>query len=214
MVDEDGDDSFKRPGSVPFNWEIRPGIPKTRKLQPIDPTLLQPPKKLPPLRLNQPPPPPSPPSSKTRPASPFDPPPSFKLKPPPDLDSHSSGPPAPYFKSSSPGRDPARRWRFVKSLFGMKKSKSGDLKSTEEEEEESTSSRSDWFYDSETMTTFSPSEEGSTSRGSVSTRWSSPKSSSSLSSSFGGGSPLKRIQSDLSSYEKQTILMMAHHRFG
>ncbi|VVB14864.1 unnamed protein product [Arabis nemorensis] len=212
----DGDDSFKRPGAVPFNWEIRPGIPKTRPDH--DPSLLLPPKKLPPLRLKPTPPPPNPISeSKIRPVSPFAPPPSsFKLKPPPDSDSysHSSGPPAPYFGSSSPrarlGLDSGgsfRRWRFPKSLFGMKKSKSGgDVKKIGQE---STSSESDNFYESET--TFSTSEDSS--RSSVSsTTWGSPKSS--FSSSSRRGSPLKRNQSDLSSYEKKTISIMAtHHHF-
>lgn len=216
----DGDDSFKRPGAVPFNWEIRPGIPKTRPDH--NPTLLQPPKKLPPLRLKPAPPsnPTSPPSSslisqsKIRPVSPFAPPPSsFKLKPPPDSDSysHSSGPPTPYFRSSSPrarlGLDSGaafRRWCFPKSLFGLKKSKSGeDVKKTGQE---STSSESDNFYESET--TFSMSEDSS--HGSASsTTWGSPKSSF----SSRRGSPLKRNQSDLSSYEKKTISMMARHHF-
>ncbi|CAA7047839.1 unnamed protein product [Microthlaspi erraticum] len=210
----DGDDSFKRPGAVPFNWEIRPGVPKTRNPQPDDPvsTLLQPPKKLHPLRLkpfppsNQPSPSPSSSSSsvssisKTRPVSPFAPPSSFKLKPSPDSDSsHSLRPPEPYWRSSSPT---SRRWRSLKSLIGLKKSsKTGDVKKTGEE---STSSESDNFYESET--TFSASEDSS--RGSVSTRCSSPKTSSpSL-----RGSSLKRIQSDLSSYEKKTIIRMARDR--
>uniref|UniRef100_A0A1J3K425 Uncharacterized protein n=1 Tax=Noccaea caerulescens TaxID=107243 RepID=A0A1J3K425_NOCCA len=216
----DGDDSFKRPGAVPFNWEIRPGVPKTGNPLPDEliPTLLQPPKKLHPLRLKPFPPSnqPSPSSSssssvssisKTRPVSPFAHPSSFKLKPPPDSDSsHSLGPPEPYWRSSSPrGRldsgTSSRRWRALKSLIGLKKSKTGDVKKTGEE---STSSESDNFYESET--TFSPSEDSS--RGSVSTRCGSPKSSSpSL-----RGSSLKRIQSDLSSYEKKTIIMMARDR--
>ncbi|KFK44276.1 hypothetical protein AALP_AA1G237300 [Arabis alpina] len=209
----DGDDSFKRPGAVPFKWEIRPGIPKTRPDH--DPSLLQPPKKLPPLRLN--PTPPSITGTKIRPVSPFAPPSSsFKLKPPPDSDSYSNspGPPTPYFKSSSPrarlGLDSGasfRRWRFPKSLFGMKKSKSnGDVKKTSQE---STSSESDNFYESES--TFSTSEESS--RGSVSsTTWGSPRSSFSTSSSR-RASPLKRNQSDLSSYEKKTISTMAQNRY-
>ncbi|ESQ34628.1 hypothetical protein EUTSA_v10009307mg [Eutrema salsugineum] len=211
----DGEGSFKRPGAVPFNWEIRPGVPKTRNTQPDDPTLLQPPKKLPPLRLKQLPPsnqpsPSSPSSSiiydsKTRPASPFAPPSSlFKLKPHPDSDHHSLRPPTPYWRFSSPragldSGDSLRRWRFLKSLVGLKKSK-------KKTGEESTSSDSDIFYESET--TFSPSEGSS--RGSVSTRRGSPKSS--LSSRR--GSPLKRHQSDLSSYDKKTILMMARDRLA
>lgn len=31
------DDSFKKPGAVPFKWEIRPGVPKVRN-QPKQPT--------------------------------------------------------------------------------------------------------------------------------------------------------------------------------
>ncbi|CAN6853024.1 unnamed protein product, partial [Brassica oleracea var. botrytis] len=102
------DDSFKRPGTVPFSWEIRPGVPKT---PPGNTPLLQlqPPNYLSPLRLkplshSQPflPPALSPPSSsfisksKSRSLSPLAP--SFstpsKLKPPPRSHSgfYSSGP--------------------------------------------------------------------------------------------------------------------------
>lgn len=212
-----GDESFKRPGAVPFTWEIRPGVPKTRNHQTDhDPTLLQPPKKLPPLRLKPLPPSPSSSSSlssfsKTRPASPFDPPSSFKLKPSPDSTSHSSRPPSPYFRSSSPRAGlnfgDALPKCFPKSLFGLTKSKSGFFKKTGEE---SSSSESDNFYESET--TFTPSEDSSQRSVSSSTRWSSPKSS--FSSSSRRGSPLRRNKSDLSSYEKKTILMMARSRLG
>ncbi|KAG7597857.1 hypothetical protein ISN44_As06g021650 [Arabidopsis suecica] len=206
----DGDDSFKRPGAVPFKWEIRPGVPKTRPGDDDQPTLLQPPNKLPPVKLKPFPPSnsPSPSSpffseSRSRPVSPFAPPPSsFKLKSPSDSDSNCSGPPTPYFRSSSPragGSLP--RCFFPKSLFGLK-SKSGDLKKTGQE-----SSESDNFYES--GTTFSPSEDSS--HGSaVSSRWGSPISSF----SSRRGSPLKRTDSDLSSYEKKTILMMARSRLG
>ncbi|CAN8292006.1 unnamed protein product [Cochlearia groenlandica] len=212
MVVDDEEGTFKREGAVPFNWEIRPGVPKTR---PDDPTLPLPPHlRLKPLPPSNPPPPPS--SStysisdfKTRPDSPFAPPPS-SFKPSPDPRFHCSGPLTPYFRSLEKldSGSASRRWRYVKSLFGSKKKKSsksgGDSKKSGQE---STSSESDNFYESET--TFSTS--GESSRGSVSTRWSSPKSS--LSSSR-RGSPLKRNQSDLSSYEKKTIIMMARYRLG
>lgn len=205
----DGDDSFKRPGAVPFKWEVRPGVPKTR---PGDdhPTLLQPPNKLAPLKLKQSPPSnsPSPSSSssffsesRSRPVSPFAPPSSFKLKSPSDSDSHCSGPPTPYFRSSSPRAGSSLpRCFFPKSLFGLKKSKSGDVKKSGQE---SSSSDSEFY---ESGTTFSPSEDSS-SQGSGSSRWGSPKSSFS-------SRPLKRTDSDLSSYEKKTILMMARSRLG
>lgn len=125
------DDSFKRPGTVPFSWEIRPGVPKTRMSQPGNSntnttTILHPPKKLSPLRLkplshSQPlfPPALSPPSSsfisnsKSRPLSPLTPP-SFsstpsKLKPPPP--SHSGFySPGPSFRSSP--RAFSERWQL------------------------------------------------------------------------------------------------------
>ncbi|CAH2033549.1 unnamed protein product [Thlaspi arvense] len=202
----DGEASFKRPGSVPFDWEIRPGVPRTRDPQPHQPSRLQPPKNLPPLRLKQLPPsnPPSPSlsssssslsDSKTRRVSPFAPP--TPLKPCPG--SHSSGPPTPYWRSSSARRpsfnsgDGLRRWRFLKSLIGLKKSKSGDSKKTGEE---SSSSGSENFYDLES--TFTPSSEGSSRSGLSS--WGSPKSSFSpppLDSS------LKRQTSDLGFYVKK-----------
>ncbi|KAG2303514.1 hypothetical protein Bca4012_062263 [Brassica carinata] len=198
MVDDDGEGSFKKPGAVPFNWEIRPGIPKTPDGVDV-PTLLQPPKKLSPLRLKQLQPPSSLPSSpRPRAVSPFAPPPPY-LKPKPTP--ASSGPPSPYWRSSSV-RDSGSalpRWRLLKSLIGgMKKSKSrGDAKRTGDQD--STSSESGEFYES--GTTFSPSEGSS--RGSVATSWSSSSSSS-----------LKRNESDLSSSERKVMLMMAREHLG
>lgn len=206
--DDDGESSFKRPGAVPFNWEIRPGIPKTRDLTPDGgydvPTLLQPPKKLSPLQLKQLPPSSSssPPSSpRPRAVSPFAPPPPYvKAKPRPA----SSGPPSPYWRSSSArvSGSALPRWRLLKSLIGMKKkSKSRDVRKNGDED--STSSESGEFY--ETGTTFSPSEGGS-SKGSVATSWSSSSSSSSPS--------LKRNESDLNSSERKVMLMMARAHLG
>ncbi|KAL1208019.1 hypothetical protein V5N11_022059 [Cardamine amara subsp. amara] len=206
-----GDDSFKRPGAVPFNWEIRPGVPKTQPDDDDVPTLIQPPKKLPPLRLKPLSLSPSPSlsssssssyiyDSKSRPVSPFAPP-SFKLKPSP-----SSRPLTPYFPSSSTRNglifgDALPRC-FPKSLFGLKKSKNDDVKKTGQVSSPSSStSESDDFYESET--TFTPSEESSQrSVTSSSTRRSSPKSF--LSSRSLRGSPLRRNKSDLSSYLMRT----------
>ncbi|CAN6886998.1 unnamed protein product [Brassica oleracea] len=203
MVDDDGGDgSFKRPGAVPFNWEIRPGIPKTATKDDV-PTLLQPPKKLHPLRLQQLSPPSSP---RPRAVSPFAPPPPYvKPKPP-----SASGPPSPYWRSSSArgkleSGSPLRRWRLLKSLIGLKKSiKSRDVKK-KDGDQDLMSSQSDEFYES--GTTFSQSEGSS--RGSVGTSWSSPHSSLSSSSSS-----LKRNESDLSSSEKKVMLMMARAHLG
>ncbi|KAF8103584.1 hypothetical protein N665_0188s0511 [Sinapis alba] len=122
------DDSFKRQGTVPFSWEVRPGVPKTQVSQPGtgNTPLLHPPKKLSPLRLkplshSQPlfPPALSPPSSsfistsKSRSLSPLAP--SFstpsKLKPPPP--SQSGGglySPAPSFRSTP--RAFSERWQL------------------------------------------------------------------------------------------------------
>ena len=76
------DDSFKKPGAVPFKWEIRPGVPKVQKLKKQQE---QSPQK---QKQQKKPPPPLPP-----PASPFinqlalptprGPPHQQKLKPPP-----------------------------------------------------------------------------------------------------------------------------------
>lgn len=207
--DDDGESSFKRPGAVPFNWEIRPGIPKTRDPTPDDgydvPTLLQPPKKLSPLQLKQLPPSSSssPPSSpRPRAVSPFAPPPPYvKARPRPA----SSGPPSPYWRSSSArvSGSALPRWRLLKSMIGgmKKKSKSRDVRKNGDED--SASSESGEFY--ETGTTFSPSEGGS-SRGSVATSWSSSSSSSSPS--------LKRNESDLNSSERKVMLMMARAHLG
>ncbi|KAJ0241443.1 hypothetical protein HA466_0218400 [Hirschfeldia incana] len=130
------DDSFKRPGSVPFSWEVRPGVPKTRVSQPGTGTgngnapLLQPPKKLSPLRLkplsrshSQPlfPPALSPPSSsfissrsKSRSPSPLAPsfPTPSKLKPPPPSQSGLYSP-APSFRSTP--RAFSERWQLNRS---------------------------------------------------------------------------------------------------
>ncbi|KAJ0257558.1 hypothetical protein HA466_0084060 [Hirschfeldia incana] len=200
MVDDDGEGSFKKPGAVPFNWEIRPGIPKTRDPTPDDvPTLLQPPKKLSNLRLKQLPPSSSSSPPRPRAVSPFAPPtPYFKAKPPPS----PSGPPAPYWRSSSARVNGSAlpRWRLLKSLIGgMKKSKSR-RDARKNGDEDSTSSESGEFSLS--------TSEGSSSRGSVGTSWSSPRSSSSSSS-------LKRNESeDLSSSERKVVLMMARAHLG
>ncbi|GAV71920.1 hypothetical protein CFOL_v3_15409 [Cephalotus follicularis] len=105
------DDSFKKPGAIPFNWEIRPGVPK------IQQQLQQ---KQPPPSL--PSPSPSPPFHRYR-ASP--PPPHFtpyrqssiqsprKLKPPPISGSHSLNQSKPRTNSfRSVPRSRSERWRF------------------------------------------------------------------------------------------------------
>lgn len=194
---EDGDQGpFKRPGAVPFNWEIRPGIPKIRTQHHDDgPILLQPPKKLSSLRITKPPP--SPPLSSPA-VSPFAPPSSFKLKP--RQDSHSSGrPPTPYWRCSSArattldsGTAAAlRQWSHFKSYLQFKKSKkTPDVKKNTglDSTKTKTMEESDVFYDSET--TFSPS--------------------SPLSSYL----RMKRNESDLSSSEKRIILMMERDRLN
>ncbi|WCJ44401.1 hydroxyproline-rich glycoprotein family protein [Euphorbia peplus] len=66
------DDSFTKPGSIPFKWEIRPGVPKIQTQQKQYRKQLSPPSL----------PSPSPPFTPRR--SPFpSPPPHRKLKPPP-----------------------------------------------------------------------------------------------------------------------------------
>ncbi|KAG5245952.1 hypothetical protein OIU76_001853 [Salix suchowensis] len=97
------DDSFKKPGSVPFKWEIRPGVPKIQqqlqqkqqKKELLPPTL----------------PSPSPPFSHRRPS----PPPQVqkqKLKPPP-AKSIFLPPPEPRAHSfRSVPRSRSERWRF------------------------------------------------------------------------------------------------------
>ncbi|KAF8109885.1 hypothetical protein N665_0089s0006 [Sinapis alba] len=198
MVELDGDEGpFKRPGAVPFNWEIRPGIPKIRT-QPDDsagPTLLQPPKKLSPLIITK-----LPPSAPA--VSPFalPPPSSFKLKPRPD--SHSSGPPHWRCSSARPTKldsgtaTALRRWSLFKSLLRFKKSKTTpDVKNNTGFDSTTTSlEESDVFYDSKTKTTTFPPSEPST-----------------LSSSC---FRMKRNESDLSSSEKRIILMMERDRLN
>ncbi|EEF42117.1 probable ion channel CASTOR [Ricinus communis] len=96
------DDSFKKPGAVPFKWEIRPGVPKIQHHQ--QPKQLSPPKL----------PSPSPPFNLRRPSvSPLPTPqPQLKLKPPP------AGfiflpPPEPRTHSfRSAPRTRSERWRF------------------------------------------------------------------------------------------------------
>ncbi|KFK42135.1 hypothetical protein AALP_AA2G215700 [Arabis alpina] len=138
MTIVDVDDSFKRPGTIPFSWEIRPGVPKTRPGNNNNTTTTtnllllhhHPHKKLSPLRLKPlshsksqplllPPPALSPPSSsfisnsKTRSLSSPLTPPSFsttpsKLKPPPP--SHGGFySPGPSFRSSP--RAFSERWQ-------------------------------------------------------------------------------------------------------
>ncbi|CAH8354670.1 unnamed protein product [Eruca vesicaria subsp. sativa] len=115
------DDTFKRQGSIPFSWEIRPGVPKTQVSQPENAPFLQPPKKLSPLRLkprshSQPllPPALSPPSSsfisksRSSPVTPSFPTPS-KLKPPPPSQSRLYSP-TPSFRSTP--RAFSERWRL------------------------------------------------------------------------------------------------------
>ncbi|CAH8305219.1 unnamed protein product [Eruca vesicaria subsp. sativa] len=190
------DDSFKRPGTVPFSWEIRPGVPKTRPEN--TPPLLQPPKKLSPLRLkplshSQPllPPALSPPSSsfistsKSRSQSPLTP--SFstpsKLKPPPP--SHSGFySPGPSFRSSP--RAFSERWQLNRPnrVRPGSESESRDVLAFAglgcfptpkfRLRKNKTGSKLERGYcsDMETMSPWTVS-----SRRSVSTRWDSPKSS-------------------------------------
>ncbi|KAF8092639.1 hypothetical protein N665_0407s0019 [Sinapis alba] len=196
------DDSFKRPGTVPFSWEIRPGVPKTR---PENTPLLQPPKKLSPLRLkplshhSQPflPPALSPPSSsfisssKTRSSSPLTP--SFstpsKLKPPPP--SHSGFySPGPSFRSSPrafserwqvnrlnrvrPGSESEPRPGLAFAGLGCFPTPKFSLRKDKSSSRRKTGSRLERGYcsDMETMSRWTFS-----SRRSVSPRWDSPKSS-------------------------------------
>ncbi|KAG2254943.1 hypothetical protein Bca52824_085079 [Brassica carinata] len=174
------DDSFKRPGTVPFSWEVRPGVPKTRVFnpEPEPETLLfsslprNSPLRLKPLSHSQPlfPPALSPPSSsfisssKSRSLSPLAPsfPTPSKLKPPPPSQSGLYSP-APSFRSTP--RAFSERWQLNRS------------DRAEEEQDrwsEKTGSRSDREYcsDMETMSPWTVS-----SRRSVSPRWDSPKSS-------------------------------------
>ncbi|KAK9271422.1 hypothetical protein L1049_027012 [Liquidambar formosana] len=98
------DDSFKKPGAVPFKWEIRPGVPKVQQPQP------QPPR--PP-----PPPPPQEPSNHHRtssnPPQKLRPPPSGSyFHPPPELRTRS-------FRSAPRSRSHSRseRWRFDQPIL-------------------------------------------------------------------------------------------------
>ncbi|XWS15156.1 hypothetical protein CRYUN_Cryun35bG0070100 [Craigia yunnanensis] len=78
------DDSFKKPGAVPFKWEIRPGVPKVQQQQKQQEQSL--PQKQKQQKQKQPPPPLPPPASpfinlRSLPTPPG--PPQQKLKPPP-----------------------------------------------------------------------------------------------------------------------------------
>ncbi|ESQ27380.1 hypothetical protein EUTSA_v10019445mg [Eutrema salsugineum] len=198
------DDSFKRPGTVPFSWEIRPGVPKTRNSQPGNTPLLQPPKKLSPLRLkplshSQPLnlPALSPPSSsfisnsKSRPLSPLTP--SFstpsKLKPPPPSQSPFYSP-GPSFRSSPrafserwqlhrpnrgrPGSESEPRPDFAVAGLGCFPTPKFRLRKNKSSGRRKTGSRSERDYCSD-KETMSPWTVSS--RRSVSPRWDSPKSS-------------------------------------
>ncbi|KAL0731947.1 hypothetical protein Bca4012_028041 [Brassica carinata] len=195
------DDSFKRPGTVPFSWEIRPGVPKTR---PENTPLLQPPKKLSPLRLkplahSQPflPPALSPPSSsfisKSKSLSSSPRIPSFstpsKLKPPPPSRSGFYSP-GPSFRSSPrafserwqsnrpnrvrPGSETDPRPDFAFAGLGCFPTPKFRLRKSKTGGRRKTGSRLERGYcsDMETMSTWTVS-----SRRSVSFRWDSPKSS-------------------------------------
>ncbi|RID56309.1 hypothetical protein BRARA_G03516 [Brassica rapa] len=206
------DDSFKRPGTVPFSWEVRPGVPKTRTSQPGTGTgtgngnapLLQPPKKLSPLRLkplshSQPllPPALSPPSSsfisssKSRSLSPLAPsfPTPSKLKPPPPSQSGLYSP-APSFRSTPrafserwqlnrhdrvrPGSESEPRPDFGFAGLGCFPTPKFRLRKSKTGGRRKTGSRLDRDYCSD-METMSPWTASS--RRSVSPRWDSPKSS-------------------------------------
>ncbi|XVF39282.1 hypothetical protein PTKIN_Ptkin01aG0022200 [Pterospermum kingtungense] len=111
------DDSFKKPGAVPFKWEIRPGVPKVQQQQRKLQELSQPVKmKQKQLKQKQPPPP-----LLRPPASPFinqrswptpPGPPKQKLKPPP-AGSYLFMSPEPRSQSfRSTPRARSERWRF------------------------------------------------------------------------------------------------------
>ncbi|XVE60291.1 hypothetical protein DITRI_Ditri05aG0117000 [Diplodiscus trichospermus] len=78
------DDSFKKPGAVPFKWEIRPGVPKVQQEQKQQE---QSPQKRKQQKQKEPPPPLPPPASpfinQLSLLSPPGPPRQQKLKPPP-----------------------------------------------------------------------------------------------------------------------------------
>ncbi|KAJ9146264.1 hypothetical protein P3X46_028551 [Hevea brasiliensis] len=103
MAVDDIDDSFKKPGAVPFKWEIRPGVPKIhthqQKLQP---------KQLSPPALPSPSPPftphRSPPTPRTQQKLKLKPPPAgFIFLPPPEPRTRS-------FRTTP--RTRSERWRF------------------------------------------------------------------------------------------------------
>ncbi|CAH8351754.1 unnamed protein product [Eruca vesicaria subsp. sativa] len=147
MVELDGGEgAFKRPGAVPFNWEIRPGIPKVRT-KPHDgtSTLLQPPKKLSSLQLTKLP-------SSSPADSSFAPPPS--LGPSPTIYCRCSSARAATSLISS--ATALCRLSLFKSLFRFKKNKTrGNVANTGLDSRKTL--KSDIFYGSET-TTFSPSK--------------------------------------------------------
>ncbi|KAJ6398975.1 hypothetical protein OIU77_019685 [Salix suchowensis] len=97
------DDSFKKPGSVPFKWEIRPGVPKIQqqlqqkqqKKELLPPTLPSP---SPPFNHRRPSPPPQVQKQKLKP-----PPAKSIFLPPPEPRAHS-------FRSVPRSR--SERWRF------------------------------------------------------------------------------------------------------
>lgn len=95
------DDSFKKPGAVPFNWEIRPGVPKINTQQPkLQPKQLSPPV-LPSPSPRFAPRRPSPASLNQQKLKP--PPAGFIFLPPPEPRTHS-------FRSTP--RTRSERWRF------------------------------------------------------------------------------------------------------
>ncbi|XVE55291.1 hypothetical protein DITRI_Ditri03aG0147000 [Diplodiscus trichospermus] len=107
------DDSFKKPGAVPFKWEIRPGVPKVQhQLKRQEQSL---PLKQKHLKQKQPPPPLPPPASpfinlrsSPTPAGP----PQQRLKPPP-TGSYLLLTPEPRSQSfRSTPRARSERWRF------------------------------------------------------------------------------------------------------
>ncbi|CAK7346933.1 unnamed protein product [Dovyalis caffra] len=98
------DDSFKKPGAVPFKWEIRPGVPKIQQQQLQQKQLKK--ELLPPAV-----PSPSPPFNHRRP-SPIPQVQKQKLKPPPagSIFLPSPEPRALSFRSAPRSR--SERWRF------------------------------------------------------------------------------------------------------
>lgn len=95
------DDSFRKPGAVPFKWEIRPGVPKIQRQQKQQKKELSPPTL----------PSPSPPFNHRRP-SPTPQVQKQKLKPPPARSIFIPSPePRAYSFRSAPRSRPGR-WRF------------------------------------------------------------------------------------------------------